>query len=50
MAKDSYICPNCGFVLPRKDSVISGWDCMHACCMHDCMHAISACATQRDPA
>jgi hypothetical protein len=34
MTKDSYVCPNCGFVLPKKDAVISCWDsqsCMHAC-------------------
>jgi len=26
MPKDSYVCPNCGFILPRKDPTISGWD------------------------
>ena len=26
MPKDSYVCPNCGFVLPKKDAIISGWD------------------------
>jgi len=24
--KDSYACPNCGYVLPKKDVVISGYD------------------------
>ena len=24
--KDSYVCPRCGYVLPKKDAVVSGWD------------------------
>ena len=28
--KDYYQCPHCGFVLPKKEAIISGWDCMHA--------------------
>jgi len=25
-SKDSYVCPRCGYVLPKKDAVVSGWD------------------------
>jgi len=24
--KDSYVCPRCGYVLPKEDAVVSGWD------------------------
>ncbi len=24
--KDSYICPRCGYVLPKKNAKVSGWD------------------------
>jgi predicted RNA-binding Zn-ribbon protein involved in translation (DUF1610 family) len=24
--KDSYICPRCGYILPKKDAKVSGWD------------------------
>lgn len=24
--KDSYVCPRCGYVLPKKDATISGYD------------------------
>jgi len=24
--KDSYICPHCGYVLPKKEAKVSGWD------------------------
>jgi ribosomal protein S27AE len=24
--KDSYLCPRCGYVLPKRDAVVSGWD------------------------
>ena len=30
MPKDSYVCRNCGFILPKKDAVISGWDSEHS--------------------
>jgi len=23
---DSYVCPRCGYVLPKRDAVVSGWD------------------------
>lgn len=25
-SKDSYTCTNCGFVLPKKEAKVSGWD------------------------
>ncbi len=24
--RDSYVCPRCGYVLPKKDAVVSGYD------------------------
>lgn len=24
--KDSYTCPHCGYVLPKKEAKVSGWD------------------------
>jgi predicted RNA-binding Zn-ribbon protein involved in translation (DUF1610 family) len=24
--KDTYCCPNCGYELPKKETIISGWD------------------------
>jgi predicted RNA-binding Zn-ribbon protein involved in translation (DUF1610 family) len=24
--KDSYVCPRCGYVLPKEDAIVSGWD------------------------
>jgi len=24
--KDSYTCPRCGYVLPKKEAKVSGWD------------------------
>ena len=28
--KDVYICNRCGYVLPKKDAVVSGWDAEHS--------------------
>ena len=25
-SKDVYVCKKCGYVLPKKDAVVSGWD------------------------
>ena len=25
-SKDSYVCPRCGYVLPKEDAVVSGYD------------------------
>ncbi len=26
MPKDSYVCPRCGYVLPKKEAIVSGYD------------------------
>ena len=30
MPKDSYVCHHCGFVLPKKEAKVSGWDSEHS--------------------
>jgi len=39
-SKDSYVCRYCGYVLPKKDAIVSGWDSesslRHVHCTMDC--------------
>jgi len=30
MLKDSYVCRHCGYVRPREEAKISGWDSEHS--------------------
>ena len=36
MPKDSYVCRHCGYVLPKKEAKISGWDSEHSSCHVHC--------------
>jgi predicted RNA-binding Zn-ribbon protein involved in translation (DUF1610 family) len=28
--EEAYVCKKCGYVLPKKDAVVSGWDAEHS--------------------
>jgi predicted RNA-binding Zn-ribbon protein involved in translation (DUF1610 family) len=28
--KDVYVCKKCGYVLPKKDAIVSGWNAEHS--------------------
>ncbi|MCW4015179.1 MAG: hypothetical protein NWF06_02305 [Candidatus Bathyarchaeota archaeon] len=36
MPKNSYVCRHCGYVLPKKDAVISGFDAQNSLCHIHC--------------